>query len=34
MGLVLGLVVCEGLSLEGRVFGKGLGFVVWDGRVG
>ena len=33
VGLVLGLVVCKGLSLEGRVFGKGLGLVVWDGRV-
>lgn len=34
MGLVLGLVVCKGLTLDGRVFDEGLGLVVWDGLVG
>lgn len=34
VGLMLGLVVCEGLTLDGRVFDVGLGLVVWDGRVG
>jgi hypothetical protein len=34
VGLVLGLVVCKGLTLDGRVVEKGLGLVVRDGRVG
>lgn len=34
VGLMLGLVVCKGLTLDGRVLDEGLGLVVWDGRVG